>query len=282
MLFEWHSLDHVGSTSPSAPVTPAGNVDYFHLNSIGVDTDGDLLVSARHTSTVYKLDRETGAVKWRLGGKKSDFQLGPGAASTSSTTPARCADGTLTLFDNGASPAGAPALSGPAARHRRAGAHGLTGKRIHALGHPLPKPGQRAAASRRQRVRRLGQEPYISEFDPTGRLLFDARLGSAYQSYRAYRLPWAGTPFERPALLVQRAGPYVQAFASWNGAMDVAAWRLLGEDRYGRRSTIASAPAAGFETSVSALSTAQRFSVEALDAGGRPLGRSPRVAAARI
>src|SRR5579862_433254 len=52
VLFEWHSLDHVGleesyRTSPTA----AGNIDYFHLNSIDVDADGGLLVSARHTST---------------------------------------------------------------------------------------------------------------------------------------------------------------------------------------------------------------------------------------
>ena len=84
-------------------VTTAGNVDYFHLNSIGVDLDGDLLVSARHTSTVYKVDRKTGQIKWRLGGKQSDFTLGPGAAFNYQHDVRRHADGTLTIFDNGAS-----------------------------------------------------------------------------------------------------------------------------------------------------------------------------------
>jgi hypothetical protein len=73
VLFEWHSLDHVGLEE--SYVKP---YDYFHINSIEVDDDSNLLVSARTTSTVYKIDRESGEVIWRLGGKKSDFEMGPG------------------------------------------------------------------------------------------------------------------------------------------------------------------------------------------------------------
>ena len=63
VLFEWRSDDHIPLTESNMPqVTAAGNVDYFHLNSVGVDLDGDLLVSARHTSAVYKLDRKTGQI----------------------------------------------------------------------------------------------------------------------------------------------------------------------------------------------------------------------------
>jgi hypothetical protein len=77
--------------------------DYFHLNSIGVDTDGNLLVSARHTSAVYKLDRASGEIVWRLGGKKNDFQLGPGAAFAFQHDARGCGKGLVSIFDNGAS-----------------------------------------------------------------------------------------------------------------------------------------------------------------------------------
>ena len=78
VLFEWHSLDHVAlEESFELAVTPAGNVDYFHLNSIGVDTDGHLLVSARNTSAVYKVHRRTGAVIWRLGGTAKRLHARP-------------------------------------------------------------------------------------------------------------------------------------------------------------------------------------------------------------
>jgi hypothetical protein len=88
--FEWHSLDHVGVEEfYVAPLEdPAYIYDYFHINSIDVDYDGDLLISARNTWTVYKVDRATGEVVWRLGGKESDFEMGEGTRPSPSTTPA--------------------------------------------------------------------------------------------------------------------------------------------------------------------------------------------------
>ena len=50
-----------------------------------------------------------------------------------------------------------------------------------------------------------GEEPYVSEFSPTGQLLFDAHLPAAYESYRAYRLPWTGQPTGPPALAYVRS-----------------------------------------------------------------------------
>jgi hypothetical protein len=80
VLFEWHSLDHVGldESYKDLPEEAGGTFDYFHINSIEVDHDSNLLVSARNTFTVYKIDRRSGEIIWRLGGKKSDFEMGPG------------------------------------------------------------------------------------------------------------------------------------------------------------------------------------------------------------
>ena len=68
VLFEWHSLEHVGleESHYEPPEDPEWPFDYFHINSIDVDHDSNLLVSGRRTSTVYKIDRETGEVMWRL------------------------------------------------------------------------------------------------------------------------------------------------------------------------------------------------------------------------
>src|SRR5215207_7445071 len=80
VLFEWRSIDHVALEETY--VTPIEDhypgIDYFHLNSIDVEPDNNLLISARETSAVYKIDRKTGEVMWRLGGKKSDFEMGEG------------------------------------------------------------------------------------------------------------------------------------------------------------------------------------------------------------
>ncbi len=81
VIFEWRSLGKVGFDESYWPLpdSPTAAWDYIHINGIALDDDGNLLLSARHTSTVYKIDRHTGEVIWRLGGKKSDFRFGPDA-----------------------------------------------------------------------------------------------------------------------------------------------------------------------------------------------------------
>src|SRR5207245_11514768 len=89
-------------------LAPAGNVDYFHLNSLDLDADGNLLVSARNTSTIYKIDRKSGKVLWRLGGMKSDFAVEPAASFGFQHDVRRRPDGTITIFDNNAAVPKAP------------------------------------------------------------------------------------------------------------------------------------------------------------------------------
>jgi Arylsulfotransferase (ASST) len=105
--FEWHSLDHVAldesydPLSASTPPTTASNAwDYFHINAVSFDTDGNLLLSSRHTWTVYKVNYQTGDIIWRLGGKNSDFQLGPNVEFAWQHNPIALDDNTIRIFDN--------------------------------------------------------------------------------------------------------------------------------------------------------------------------------------
>ena len=103
VLFEWHSIDHVDLDETYATPLQDGRtgIDYFHINSIDVDHDNNLLISARETSAVYKIDRKTGEVMWRLGGKKSDFEMGEGARFAFQHDARRLPDGNISIFDNG-------------------------------------------------------------------------------------------------------------------------------------------------------------------------------------
>ena len=94
VLFEWHSLEHVGLDESEL------RYDYFHVNAIDVDHDSNLLISSRNTSAVYKVDRRTGKILWRLGGKSSDFEMGEGARFAYQHDVRRCPNGTVTMFDN--------------------------------------------------------------------------------------------------------------------------------------------------------------------------------------
>lgn len=102
MLFEWHSLGNVALTESYAKPAADGLFDYFHINSVALDSDGNLIVSARNTWTIYKINRHTGKIMWRLHGKKSSFKMGAATRFAYQHDARRQPDGTITLFDNGA------------------------------------------------------------------------------------------------------------------------------------------------------------------------------------
>ena len=85
MLFEWRSLDHVAIDE--AYTTYNGHAyDCFHINSVDVDADGNLLVSARNTWAVYKLDSETVAFSGDSGASGATSGWGREPVSRGSTT----------------------------------------------------------------------------------------------------------------------------------------------------------------------------------------------------
>jgi hypothetical protein len=122
-----------------------------------------------------------------------------------------------------------------------------------------------------------GQEPYFSEFSPEGTLLFDAHFPAHDESYRAFRFQWTGTPAHAPAFafVPGAAGPSV-VYASWNGATQVASWRLLAGASASSLASVAETARSGFETAIALPSgtVGPYLAVQALGAGGEVLGTS--------
>jgi hypothetical protein len=274
VLFEWHSIDHVGlgESYEARPRKASVPYDYFHVNSIDVDTDGDLLVSARNTHAVYKLDRRTGAIVWRLGGKRSDFRLGRGARFAWQHDARRLPDGTISLFDNEAAPqvraqSRVIVLRLDLKRRRAVLVRSLVHKP------PLLAVDQGNAQFLRDGhfLVGWGHQPYVTEFDRAGRIAFDLRFGSGADSYRAYRFPWIGRPADRPVLAIE----HDRAYVSWNGATEVAGWELLAGPSSTQLRGVRTIRKTGFETSV-ALSDrdGEYVAIRALDARGRALKTS--------
>jgi len=283
--YEWHGLDHVAlsesyvSGAHSSEKTP---FDYFHINSIDLGGAGDLLVDARNTWAAYDIDRKTGQVRWRLGGKHSSYELGPGARMAFQHDARRQPDGTITFFDNGATPAvhkQSRAIVVKLDEQRRTAT--LVREDEHP-GKPLVAGSQGNAQTLVQGALLVGwgEVPYISEFSAGGRLLFDAHLPAPYESYRAYRLPWSGHPADSPALATlapSSAHPVAAAYASWNGATDVSSWRVLTGPSASSLTAGATTPKAGFETTLSlpAARAGSYVQAQALDASGTVIGVSP-------
>jgi hypothetical protein len=279
LLFEWHSLDHVAlsdSYVPAPPKSPA-QWDYFHINSVDEDADGNVIVSGRHTWTVYKIDRETGDVIWRLGGKRSDFKLGRGVKTSWQHDALVQPGGTLTIFDNGA------AAPGPAFRkHTRAvtlrlDTQAKTATLVSSFVHPLGLLSQSQG-----NVQRLpngddfvgyGSRRWFTEYSPTGEVLLDGRLAAGNSSYRTYRFPWTGRPAELPRVVTKGK----EVSVSWNGATGVARWQLLAGPGAEGMTPVADAPAAGFETTIPTSTTQPFVAMRAYDAAGNVLATSAPV-----
>jgi hypothetical protein len=279
--FEWHSVDHVPLKDSYVTPQPGSAqlpFDYFHINSIDVLRDGAFLVSARNTWAAYAVDPVTGRVEWALGGRHPSFALGPGTQVAWQHDARQLPDGDISFFDNGAWPRVHPQSRVIVLTldytHR-------TARLVSAFTHPTPlsagSQGNFDQLPDGDWVTGWGQVPDVSLFSATGSLLFDAHLPASYENYRAYWSPWVGTPTTPPSLAVRCAagcrGDLV--YASWNGATQVAAWRVLAGASSASLRTVATAARTGFETAIAVAARAPVIVVQALDAGGRVLGTSP-------
>lgn len=273
--FEWHSLDHVPvaesyqAFDPSTMGTKDAPFDYIHLNSIDPDAD-TVMISSRHTHTVYLLDRATGKIQWRFGGKHSDFTMPTTFAWQHDAL--RHSDGTLTLFDNASSPAVEPTSRG---LRFRLDTSAMTATLVQQY---LP-PTKRLAFSQGN-VQVLdnghvivgwGQLPYVTEYDADGTVLGELNFAPG-TSYRAYRVDWHATPKRPPDVVVKRVGTMATVYVSWNGATDVSMWQVLSGATHSDMGLNATAEKAGFETSIQVADLGNYVEVRAIDADGKIIG----------
>ena len=203
VIFQWNSEEHVpfSQSEQPLPASPSTPWDWFHVNAVHFDTDGNLLIDARNTWTAYKVNRSTGNTIWELGGKDSTFKLeaAPGQALDSAGVifawqhdPEALGHGVYTFFDNESS--GSPLLP-----HSRAVTVRLKARtRVATLVATDDQPEGLAAASQGNAQTTShgdlfvgwGALPYFSEFDPAGQLIFNAEFPAGVNTYRAYLLPW--------------------------------------------------------------------------------------------
>jgi hypothetical protein len=276
VLTEWRSSRYIGLDESYLPSVKNDVADYFHLNSVGVDTDGHLLVSARHTSAVYKVHRQTGAVLWRLGGKRSDFTIVPGGEFSFQHDVRRHADGTLTIFDNNAAAPNSTTHARPIRLSLDMGAMSAklvgeyqpeTPRITWAMGNLEQLPDGGAFVG-------WGTAGSFTEFAPDGTVRLDATLADGSVTYRAFRAPWIGRPAEPPKVVVTRAAGGAVAHVSWNGATEVARWRADMGSRQNALHPVATVRRSGFETTVRLGSRKGYVALTALDAAGKVLGTS--------
>ena len=110
VIWQWDGTDHPEFYTTSVEGNNFSDSvvaqDYMHLNSMVIDpSDNTLICSFRNLDQVIKINRGTGTILWRLGGKNSNFSLSATQQFFRQHHATLTDDNkTLLLFDNGVVP----------------------------------------------------------------------------------------------------------------------------------------------------------------------------------
>ncbi|GMG47171.1 unnamed protein product [Aspergillus oryzae var. brunneus] len=295
VLFEWRSLDHVGISETYTPIrlnTVVGDGlsnatawDYFHINSIDKNDDGDYLVSARHTSCIYKISGADGSIQWRLGGTNSSIKLQDYNFSSQHDARFIQENDTVTvisLFDNASNGYRntSSTSSGIIVSIDHATNTSSLMKRYQAPGNGLlsTSQGNLQILANQNTFIGWGNNPSISEHTEDGTPVFLATLEDPRaMNYRAFKFNWTGEPSDNPTLRTYAAAPgsATTFWVSWNGATEVDYWNFYGTTSTSEEFTLLTkADRQGFQTTYTSTDYHPRAYAEAVSSDGSSLGNS--------
>jgi hypothetical protein len=208
VIFEWRSWDHFNILDAEHVNFSDLRIDYVHMNSIAVDYDSNIVISSRHLSEVTKIDRKTGEIIWRLGGKHNQFEFVNDIDSISyqhDVRPVPGMDNHYTIFDNG---------NYKEIRYSRAvefliDTTTMTATKVWEYRH---SPDRYAYAM--GSVQRLpngntlinwsgNPYPIATEVTPEGEIVYEMRFTNGVGNYRTFRFEWSGIA-KTPYLILEK------------------------------------------------------------------------------
>ncbi|KAK8258434.1 ASST-domain-containing protein [Phyllosticta capitalensis] len=292
-IFQWRASSFYHVNESYAPLKKKGRSkddawDYFHINSVDKDSEGNYYISARYTHTITCIGPD-GQVRWRLGGQHSDFtDLSHGAASNFSWQHHMRYfenDTTLTIFDNGAYDNNFYTADYSRGLYIQLDLANMTAKLIADYVSPAGilahSQGSVQLLENGNAFVGWGHSAAFTEFKrDDGEVLCDMHFGSSaffgwgwIKSYRAFKGNWVGRPTWSPSIARRKSRVYV----SWNGATEVKKWTLqAAADTEGNFTDVSTVDKVGFESSFHLAGKPGQFlRAAALDKDGEVLGYSP-------
>jgi hypothetical protein len=214
VLFTWNSADHASYADSHAPLPASASQawDWFHINAVSPGPNGTILINSRHTWSTYDVDPRTGHVNWVLGGPGSTLiqRAAPGQTLNSygdlfayEHDPQYIGHDRYWLFDDESaqaagrtSPAGFPPNGLPYSRAVEVAVNPVAktatviasrdqpeGLTAFATGGVQPLPNGDLVVG-------WGTLPYVSIYNPAGKLIYNAQYNGGLSSYRAYLFNW--------------------------------------------------------------------------------------------
>lgn len=309
VLYEWSSLEHVSPNDSvlsviegqaGAGFNSSDAWDYFHINSVDKDEDGNYLLSARNAASLYKIDGSSGEIIWKLGGL-------PNITSSSFDTNFNFSfqhharwieqDGSkeiISFYDNSAQ--GTENGVGNVVSYSSTS----SGKVIEVdfrkgnaklLKYYLPpdnllskSQGSTQILPNGNAIVNWGSSGAVTEFNkeetPIFHAYFDSgHLGEKVENYRAFKFNWTGVPHEDIAVFSEYTNDdETKIYVSWNGDTRTKTWKFFTVEEDGSRILLGSTHRTGFETIFTAKKKIDDgILVEAFSADGTKLGSSESV-----
>lgn len=329
LLFEWYSLDHIdpqcersdlkkkrfysnGDIDSAFPLESEGvfkgtsSLDawnYFHINSVDKDDEGNYLISARNYAAIFKINGTNGEIIWQLGGRHgSNFDVPSNvkfAYQHDARFRYRSANGSIehiSFFDNADHSAPGRSIN-PFSRARFVELNHETStvKEIHTYTPPdnlvTHSQGNLQFLENGNKFVNWGQAGAVTEFSNDGTVLFHAYVDSGanrnVQSYRGFRANWRGFPEEEPAVVpILDSNENLLVFVSWNGDTETKFWKFyLQQAGTNTAFSLGKQQKTGFETKTSidlrnipGRTGDLKIFAEALDSQGSILRRTVPVA----
>lgn len=196
VIFQWRSWDHFLVTDAWHENLTAHEIDYVHCNAIDVDNDDNLLISSRHMDEITKINRTTGDIIWRFGGKNNQFTvLNDSLQFNYQHAVRRISNGNITIYDNGVFrfPPFSRAVEYSLDEQNKTAARVWEYRNTPstfgmAMGYVQRLPGGNTLISWGSTT------PTVTEVTPTGIKVFEMSMVSYMYSYRVFKFPWNGSP----------------------------------------------------------------------------------------
>jgi Arylsulfotransferase (ASST) len=283
LVASWSALAHIPLSQSQTRPAPGIPWDAYHVNSINTTSNGGFVTSMRNTWAAYRVDNVTrGNIEWTLGGNSSSFKFGSGATFEWQHNVQLQPGGEVSLFDDACCGVIGPGKFAPPFGPSRglvlkldttSHTAALVSQYAHS-GLTTSTQGDTQLLANGNVVVGWGGQPWFSEYSKAGKLLLDARFPNPDISYRAYVQNWVGTPFFPPSGAARKTKSKTMVYASWDGATQVGAWRVLAGPNAKHLATVATRAKTSFETAIGLRQSYKVFKLRALDAKGHVIGTS--------
>jgi hypothetical protein len=230
VVFEFNCFDHFDITGAVEVDLTANYIDYVHMNSIAVDYDSNIVISSRNLSECTKIDRQTGDIIWRLGGKNNQFTFDDPGDSIDYQHDIRPVPGVpdnYTIFDNGNNRGYTRVVE----YHLDTTA--MTATKVWEY-RPDPDVLNQSMGSA-QRLSNgntlinwaAANLPKATEVNPAGDVLYEGNFLTNSAGYRTFRFEWNGY-LEEPYLIVEPLPEKTRLIFNKFGDTTVTEYRVYG------------------------------------------------------